>query len=371
MLKVKPNPTIDREGNYVVNVESYWGMILHTWFDRPLSLAGKVVCKSENVFAPNVFLYDSASPVAVIPSLAIHMDKEVNKKNELNCQVHLLPLVALKERPMYGQKWNVVDMNGNDSHGNWDDEPPVKDELLNFIAEQLDVEEDDILDYDLFFYNGERPRYVGLNSELLVSPRLDNLTSCYSAVESLINNSPAHTAVVALFDHEEVGSRSKQGADSVLFTQFLEKLTRSMNRAGMAYQISKETLLSKGFVMSLDVAHAYHPNYSDKSDPTTKTLLGCGAVLKTSGSQRYHSDSASNAAIMQLAKRYDVALQRQINRSDIVGGSTLGPIVSSYLPIPGVDVGVPVLAMHSAVETAAVSDTVMLQRLVAAFFDGE
>ncbi len=347
MLKVKPNPIMDREGNYVVNVEGYGGMILHTWFDRPLGLAGKVVCKSEDVFAPNTFLYCSEEPVAVIPSLAIHMDREVNKKNELKCQVNLLPLCGIKQDT---------------------DNKQEADFLLYNVAEQLDIDVEDILDYDLYFYNPEKPQSVGLSKELLVSPRLDNLTSCYSALYGIVEQIPAHTAVAALFDNEEIGSRSKQGADSSLFAFVLEKLLASMNQSSICDYVAREHLTKNGFIMSMDVAHAYHPNYGDKSDITTKTKLGGGVVLKTSGSQRYNSDSVSNAVMLQLCDKADIPCQRQINHSDIPGGSTLGPIVSSYIPIYGADMGVPVLAMHSAMETAAFSDCYALDKLVLAFF---
>lgn len=345
MLKVKPNPTIKREGGLVVNVESYGGMILHTWFDRPLGLAGKLVCRSEDVFHPHVLLYDSRRPVAVIPSLAIHMDREVNKKNELNCQVHLLPLCGLKEE-------NATD----------------EEALLAFVAEQMDINVEDILDYDLYFYNPADPERVGVREELVVSPRLDNLTSCYSALAGMVSAGSEHTCIAALFDNEEIGSRSKQGADSNLFSMVLGKILFSMNQSMGTAVMSGEKLIQNGFVVSLDVAHACHPNYGEKSDPTTKTLLGGGVVLKTSGSQKYHSDSASAGVILQLCREHGISCQRQINRSDIPGGSTLGPIVSSYIPIPGVDAGVGILAMHSAVETAAAVDLQMLNRFVSAFF---
>ena len=345
MLRLKPNPVINREGMLVANVESYGGMIWHTWFDRPLHLAGRVICKSQEIFSPNVFLFDSEEPVAVIPSLAIHMDREVNKKNELQCQVHMLPLFAI------------------------DNEKQQKDMLLEYIAMQLDINSEDILDYDLFFYNPQKPELAGLHKEFLVSPRLDNLTSCYSAVAGIAETAYAATCVVALFDHEEVGSRSKQGADSTLFSIFLDKMLEAMNQNDITYTVNKEQLLKNGFVLSLDVAHAFHPNYAAKSDPTTKTKLGSGIVLKTSGNQRYHSDSYCSAMIKQLCEKYEIAHQIQINHSDIAGGTTLGPIVASYLPIPGLDVGVGVLGMHASAETAAISDCEELSRLVEAFFE--
>lgn len=344
MLKIKPNPVLTREGNYVVNVESYGGMILHTWFDRPLSIAGKVVCRGEQPFAPKVHLYDSGEPLAVVPSLAIHMDREVNQKNALNCQIHLLPLCGLFK------------------------EEQEKDPLLSYIAADLGVAYEDILDYDLFFYNPEKPRRVGLKEELLVSSRLDNLTSCHAVIKGLLNAEEGSSKVAALFDHEEIGSRSKQGANSDLLVWVLEKCFRAMEEAQMVAKLSKEQLVKQGFLLSLDVAHAYHPNYSDKSDPTTKTRLGQGVVIKVSGSQKYNSDSVTNAMMIGLCEHEQVRYQRQINRSDIAGGSTLGPILSESLPIPGADMGIPILAMHSATETAAYADLDELTKAAEAFF---
>lgn len=355
MLKMKPNPSMNKDGNYMLNVEGYGGMILHTWFDRPLSVAGKVVLKSDEVFAPTVKLFDSKSPVAVIPSLAIHMDREVNQKNPLKIQAQLLPLFGLKSE---------FDQN--------EDNEDVDDLFLAYIARQLGVYECDILDYDLYLYNPVKPELVGVNQELIVSPRLDNLTSCYSAVEGLIKSAKENdsvTKVIALFDNEEIGSRSKQGADSTLLSQLVSKLLSKMQTMNIISQCGLEQLQKSGFIVSLDVAHAYHPNYSDKSDPTTKTKLGNGIVLKTSGSQKYNSDSISSGVMMQLCEKHKIALQRQINHSDVAGGSTLGPIVSSYLPIMGVDMGVGVLGMHSSVETAAAKDCDTLSDFVKAYFE--
>ncbi|MBQ4233048.1 MAG: M18 family aminopeptidase, partial [Lachnospiraceae bacterium] len=204
MLKVKPNPTIDREGNLLANVEAYGGMILNTWFDRPLALAGKVALRSEEVFKPHIMLYDSKDPVAVIPSLAIHMNKEVNTKNELKVQQHLLPVIGLLDN-------NI-------------EKAEEGDYLLSYMAEKLDVEPKDILDYDLYFYNPEAPKRVGLKKELFVSPRLDNLTSCYAAASAIVEENSDRTVVMALFDNEEIGSRSKQGAGSSLFLEVMTKI---------------------------------------------------------------------------------------------------------------------------------------------------
>ena len=346
MLKVKPHPTINREGNLVVNVEAYGGMILNTWFDRPLALAGKLALKSEEVFSPHIVLYDSKEPVAVIPSLAIHMNREVNSKNELKVQQHLLPLIGLNE--------------GDFKEGD--------DPLLNYIAEKVDVDVEDILDYDLYFYNPTAPTKVGVNKELLVSPRLDNLSSCYALINGIVEENTDRTTVVALFDNEEIGSRSKQGADSTLFLEVMTRLMNSMNACLITPELTLDKLSRTGFIMSVDVAHAYHPNYRDKSDITTKTRLGEGVVLKTSGNQRYNSDAKSNAVVMQLCEEYGVHYQRQINHSDIAGGSTLGPIMSTFVPIPGVDVGVGVLAMHSSMETCSIQDLKALEDMIIAFF---
>ncbi|MCR4716311.1 MAG: M18 family aminopeptidase [Lachnospiraceae bacterium] len=347
MLKLKPSPTIDREGNLLANVEAYGGMILNTWFDRPLSLAGKIALRSEEVFKPHIVLYDSKEPVAVIPSLAIHLNREVNSKNELKVQQHLLPVIGLTDHV--------------------EDDDLEEDLLLSYIADKLDVDIDDILDYDLFFYNPAEPSRVGINKEILLSPRLDNLTSCYSATKAMLDEDSSHTTVMALFDNEEIGSRSKQGAGSSLFLEFLTRAMNAMNACLITTDLTLDSLNKTGFMMSLDVAHAYHPNYRDKSDITTKTYLGDGIVLKTSGSQKYNSDARTNAIVMQLCDEYKIPFQRQINHSDIAGGSTLGPILSQFLPIPGVDIGVGVLAMHSAEETCAYRDCEALTDVVRAF----
>lgn len=352
VLRLKLKPTIDREGNYVANVEAYGGMILHTWFDRPLALAGKVICCGDDPFSPRELLYDSGKPVAVVPSLAIHMDREVNKKNELKVQENLLPLIGLK--------------SGNTSHSD-----QKTSDILDYVADGLGVAPEDILDYDLTFYNPQEPQTAGMEQELLVSPRLDNLTSCYSAVEAMVSKLEGtdigSTAVMALFDHEEVGSRTKQGADSSLLAMIFDKIENSLGSDNNKSGFNKYSRIKNGFFLSLDVAHAYHPNYPGKSDITTKTLMGGGVVLKTSGSQRYNSDSYSNGIMIQLCREKGIKLQRQINHSDIVGGLTLGPIVSSYIPIYGADMGVGILAMHSACETAAVSDCSELTRFARAY----
>lgn len=331
VLKLKPAPSINRQKNIVANVESYGGMILNTWFDRPLGLAGKVICKGSDPFNPIVHLYDSKTPLAVIPSLAIHMNRDVNKKNELNVQEHLLPLIAM------GDEDNT-------------------DVLIKYIANDLGIDIEEILDFDLVFYNMDKPTIIGLNQEFLVSPRLDNLTSCYCCVEAMSKKNGGSTAVMALFDNEEIGSRTKQGADSTLLKMIIEKLLKNHPINAENDVLTMESLVNKGFFVSLDVAHAYHPNYSSKSDITTKTIMGNGVVLKISGSQRYNSDSYSNGVVKGLCKESNIPLQMQINNSNIAGGTTLGPIVSSYLPVYGTDMGVAVLAMHSACETCALKD---------------
>lgn len=334
VLKLKPSPTIPREEYRVANVEAYGGMILHTWFDRPLGLAGKLVLKGKDAFAPKVVLYDSKKLLAVVSSLAIHMDREVNKKNELKVQEHLLPLFTIE---------------GGKEEG--------KDLLLSYVARDLGISYEEILDFDLIFYNPQKPEAVGLEGELLVSPRLDNLTSCYAGLEAMREKKPGgSTAVLALFDNEEVGSRSKQGADSSLLSMILDKMMLAMRESKTCSKISKEEIVTRGFFASMDVAHAWHHNYSGKSDLTTKTYLGQGLVLKSSGAQRYNSDSYSNGVILELCKENKIAVQRQINHSDVAGGTTLGPIVSSYLPVYGVDLGIGILGMHSACETGAKKD---------------
>lgn len=338
-FKIKSRPDQITKGYRQLNVEPYGGMIKSSWFDRPLGIAGKVVLGSEHVFAPKTVLFDSKEPFAVIPSLAPHMDREANQKRPYDMQTEFVPVVGMLQ------------------------EGETKEDFLeNYLAERLGVDRKELLAYDLYLYNYEKPEELGCRKEMLGSPRIDNLASVAALSEAIGEDcSEATLAVAACMDHEEIGSRSKQGADSMLLSVVLEKLGEGLG------VVLRDALL-RGFLLSVDGAHALHPNYVAKSDPTNEVLLGKGPVIKTSASQRYLSDSESTAILKQLCEQEGIPYQLQVNRSGMPGGQTLGPLVSSYLPMPGADVGIPMLAMHSARELAAGEDYRQLVQLLKKFF---
>lgn len=338
-FQIKPNPAIN--GRYVtkLNVEIYGGMYQKSWLDRPLGIAGKVIVRGENVFSPNVLLYQSKHALCIIPSLAIHMDRELNKKGALDVAKELVPILSLSE----------------------------DGDLMQEVADSLHVSKEDILDYDLYLYNPEEPQVVGLDSSMIVSPRLDNLTSVSAILEGIQTTRaiPDNTIdVMAVFDNEEVGSLSKQGADSELLSILINKIGVSL--LGDSFQISE--VLKKSFLLSVDVAHGNHPNYEEKSDLTNKAYLGKGVCIKRSVGQKYATTAESAAVIKEICNSYEIPYTIAINKTGIAGGCTLGPIANSYLPFPSADIGMPILAMHSATEVGAMNDYCYLRELMEAFY---
>jgi aspartyl aminopeptidase len=363
MLKIKSNPELIRKGYMQANVENYGGLIKETWFDRPLGMAGKVVLESGDAFAPKSVLFDSEKPVCIIPSLAPHLRK-ADKPAEIDIQKEMLPVFGIESK--YSKATDTKTDNGDK---NW---------MLSYVAGKLGVDTKDILDFDLYLYNSEEAAELGIeigienetDNGFITGPRIDNLSSVAAQLEALTGDGVTFgscVAVGAFFDNEEIGSRSKQGADSALFGEFLRKLTDELRRNGICVRPGK--LMEKAFSISLDVAHALHPNYPEKSDITNEVILGGGVVLKSSASQRYVTDSEAGAVIEKLSRDGDIKLQRQVNRSGMPGGQTLGPIMSSYLPIKSVDMGIPVLAMHSASELAAPADYLELVKLIKVFYE--
>lgn len=325
------------------NVEIYGGMYQKSWLDRPLGVAGKIILRSENPFEPRVLLYRSDRALAVIPSLAIHWDRELNKKGALDVGKELVPIAGLSE-----------DTN-----------------LLQEIAENLDIQTEDILDYDLYLYNMQQPEIVGLDRSMVSAPRLDNLTSVgalLSAFSSFPNSegqgSPENTIdVMVVFDHEEVGSLSKQGADSELLSMVLNRIGK-----GLIKDFCLENVMKNGFLLSVDVAHAHHPNYEEKSDMTNKAYLGSGFSIKKSVGQKYGTTAETAGVIKQLCEKEQIPYTIAINKTGIPGGSTLGPIASSHLPFPCADIGMPILAMHAATELGAVTDYDALKQVLNTFY---
>ena len=330
-LKIKSNPDIKKSGYLMANVEPYGGLITSTWFDRPLGLAGKLVVKGENAFAPKTVLYDSEKPLCIIPNLAPHLKKDKNA--DIDIQKELIPLVAM------------------------DDGDSKVDRLLRYVAQEACVSYEDILDYDLYLYISEEPQAIGIKDEFVSSPRIDNISSAWAITKALTEcDITNQIAVGVFFDNEEIGSRSKQGADSTLLRDIIERIVPDKN------------MIYEGFNISCDVAHGLHPNYPEKSDVTNQIILGKGIALKTSASQRYVTDSEAGAVITALCQEKGIKLQRQVNRSGMAGGQTLGPIASSYLPMKSVDMGIPILAMHSARELMHRDDCLELVKLLREYY---
>lgn len=341
-LRIKPNPDVVTNGYAQVNVEVYGGAILNTWLDRPLSISGRMAVKSDDVMHPDMRYINMEKPLMSIPNLAIHMNREVNKGVELNRQTDMLPIVGLLEEEL------------NEKHA-----------FLEFLAKEEGVKVEDILDYELWVYCMQEPVTFGMQEEFMLSPRLDNLTSVQALLTGLIEGRQScGINVIALFDHEEIGSHTKQGAGSLLLLNVLEKICDSFGRT-MAQ--TKESIY-ESFLLSVDVAHGLHPNKTGKMDITNKPVLGKGLCIKESCSQSYATDCEAIAIVEQICCKAGIAYQKFVNRSDMQGGGTLGSIASSILPIPTVDVGVPLLAMHSAVETMGKEDMESLTGLVREYF---
>lgn len=341
-LRIKPNPDIVTNGYAQVNVEVYGGAILNTWLDRPLSISGRMAVKSDDVMHPDIHYISMEKPFMTIPNLAIHMNRDVNKGVELNRQTDMLPIAGLLEEEL------------NEKHA-----------FLNFLAKETGVKPEDILDYELWVYCMQEPVILGMEEEFLLSPRLDNLTSVQALLTGVIEGKrKSGINVIALFDHEEIGSRTKQGAGSMLLLDVLEKICDSFGKT----IVQTKGSLYESFLLSVDVAHGLHPNKTGKMDVTNKPVLGRGLCIKEASSQSYATDCEAIAIVEQICQKSGISYQKFVNRSDMPGGGTLGSIASSILPIRTVDVGVPLLAMHSAVETMGRRDMESLTRLVKEYF---
>ncbi len=340
-LRLKPRPDVEAGGYAQVNVEVYGGAILNTWLDRPLSISGRVALAGEEVMRPNMRYLSVQQTLGVIPNLAIHMHPEVNKGIELNRQTDLLPILGFADKKA---------------------ERP----FIEFLAKELDAKSEEILDYELWVYCQEPPRYAGLNQELILSPRLDNLTSVQALLTAVMGSRPRKGInVIALFDHEEVGSRTKQGAGSMVLRDVLERIGACLGRTPA--QISQN--LYNAFFLSVDVAHGMHPNHMGKMDLTNRPVLGNGVCIKEASAQSYATDCEAVAVVEQICRNENIPYQKFVNRSDLRGGGTLGSIASSFLPVRTVDIGIPLLAMHSAVETMGAEDMKALTDLMKAYFD--
>ncbi len=341
-LKVKPSPEVTSLEYGKLNVEIYGGPLLGTWFDRPLSMAGKVCVTGSTPMKPQTIFVDFSRPLLTVPNLAIHMNRNANEGVAINAQTDMLPLIA-----------RISDKLNKD------------DFFLDALAEETGVKKEEILDYELCIYNCERGTLLGLQNEFYSSPRLDNLTSvqaCLSGITASACLSGIHA--VALYDNEEIGSRTKQGAASALAEHILEKVYLSL---GYSREVFLNALLN-GFMLSMDVAHAVHPNHGEKCDIKNQILMGDGVAIKLASSQAYATDASSTGIIEGICRAEKIPYKKFSNRSDVKGGSTLGSISSALLTMRTVDAGVPILAMHSAREVMGASDQEALVRLAQAFF---
>lgn len=334
-FRIKPHAEIDCEGGIVkLNTEVYGGPIMSTWFDRPLTLAGRVIVKSKDVMNPTTLLLHVKRPLLQISNLAIHFNRQVNDGVKLSRQKDVLPILGI--------------INDELEKGNL---------LMNIILEELNkqqtVAREDILGFDLYLADATPACTFGAHNELISSGRLDDLSMCFAGLEALLASQPTDTTqVLAIFDNEETGSQTKQGAGSPFLSYMLKRIALAQGGTEEAYYQAVE----RAFMISADNAHAWHPNYSEKYDPTNHPMLGGGPVIKFNAAQKYASDAYSASVFAGLCKKAGVPCQRFVNHSDVAGGSTLGNILASSIPLRGVDMGNAILAMHSCRETGSTAD---------------
>ena len=334
-FRIKPNAEMLCEGGIVkLNTEVYGGPIMSTWFDRPLTLAGRVILRGDDEFSPQTMLMHVRRPLMQISNLAIHFNRQVNDGVKLSKQKDMLPILGMITSQL--------------ECGNL---------LLNLICEELGkeapVDPKDILDFDLYLADATPACTFGIHDELLSSGRLDDLSMCYAGLEALIHSKGTEvTKVLAIFDNEETGSQTKQGAGSPFLASMLKRIAMAQGGSEEAFFQAVE----RSFMVSADNAHAWHPNYSERYDPTNHPVLGGGPVIKFNAAQKYASDAVSAAVFAEICRKAGVPCQRFVNHSDVAGGSTLGNILASSIPLRGVDMGNAILAMHSCRETGSVAD---------------
>lgn len=339
-FKLKENPELSVENRYVrLNTERYGGMIYSSWFDRPLSIAGRILVKTPDGIRSHLVNLDQ--DLAVIPNLAIHFNREINDGYSYNAQKDLLPL--------YGSFQGTS--------------------LMKLAAGNAGVPSNSILDMDLYLYNRQEGTFFGADKEFILCPRLDNLQCAFSSLKALINaGQPKNSVLIAaIFDNEEVGSGTKQGALSTFLKDTLLRISLAFGKS----QEEHLAAVAASFLLSADNGHALHPNYPDKSDISNRPVLNGGVLIKYNASQKYTSDGVSAAIFKNICCRNQIPFQTFINRSDIPGGSTLGNLSNVQVSVPAVDIGVAQLAMHSACETGGAKDTGYLIDAMNAFYHTE
>ena len=342
-FRIKPNAEMTCEGGIVkLNTEVYGGPIMSTWFDRPLTLAGRVIVRGADALNPKTLLMHVKRPLLQISNLASHFNRQVNDGVKLSKQKDVLPILGI--------------VNDELERGNL---------LVNVICDELKIDRKDILDFDLYLADASPSCTFGVHDEFISSGRLDDLSMCFAGLEALLA-APAGdvTQVLAIFDNEETGSQTKQGAGSPFLSAMLKRIALAQSGTEEAYWQAVE----RAFMISADNAHAWHPNYSEKFDPTNHPVLGGGPVIKFNAAQKYASDAVSAAVFAEICREAGVPCQRFVNHSDVAGGSTLGNILASSIPLRGVDMGNAILAMHSCRETGSVADHEYCVRAFTCFF---
>lgn len=342
-IKIKPNPEFALANKYLrLNTEVYGGPILSTWFDRPLSIAGRVSILSESAFFPETRFVNFRKPLCCIPNLAIHMNREINDGLKIERQKMLLPLLAAINEQFESKNY-----------------------LSKMISEELKIDVSKILDFDLFLYDVNSGNLVGQNDEFISCGKLDNLAMVHLGIQALVDSEPIEPCqVVVCFDNEEVGSLSKQGAGSPFLRSVLQRISYQFKNDIESFYRA----INHSFMISADMAHALHPGFSEKYDVINQPILNAGPVIKLNSNQRYTTDSDSSAIFEMLCRNAGVPVQKYVNHSDVLGGSTLGSISSGQLDMKSVDVGNPMLAMHSIRELSGVEDHFYMLKVFEEFF---
>ncbi|MEC9080080.1 MAG: M18 family aminopeptidase [Pseudomonadota bacterium] len=341
-LRIKPTPDVRRSGFHQLGVEIYGGVLLAPWFDRDLSIAGRVTC-SDTTGQRLSLLIDFKNPIVTIPSLAIHLNRDIHKNRTINPQQELVPILC-----------DLPDQS----------EAGFRELLLDQIhQEHPEANVQAVTDYELSCYDTQGAQQVGLRGDFLASARLDNLLSCYTGLRSLLDAQGEQTILLVCNDHEEVGSASAAGAQGPFLHTVLERL------CGDGETMAR--VLARSLLISADNAHALHPNYETKHDPQHQPRLNGGPVIKFNANQRYATNSETASVFRELCARADVPVQSMAMRSDMACGSTIGPITSTVLGVDTVDVGAPQLGMHSIRETTGWHDPVLLYRALKEFFESQ
>ena len=367
-FRIKPNAEMLCEGGIVkLNTEVYGGPIMSTWFDRPLTISGRVIVRGEDALNPKTLLLHVKRPLLQISNLAIHFNRQVNDCVKLSKQKDMLPILGI--------------VTSEFERGNL---------LMNVICTELGISQDVILDFDLYLADATPACTFGVHDEFISSGRLDDLSMCFAGLEAMIATETTDaTKVLAIFDNEETGSQTKQGAGSPFLSMMLKRIAVAQSGSeealtkGRGSSRSTESMqaslcsrsieafyqaVERAFMISADNAHAWHPNYSEKYDPTNHPVLGGGPVIKFNAAQKYASDAVSAAVFAEICREAGVPCQRFVNHSDVAGGSTLGNILASSIPLRGVDMGNAILAMHSCRETGSTADHIFTVKAFTQFF---